>query len=213
MRRVLVVMGCAVTALLPSAGADASVDLNAQHLTQSVDDCRFSTWYDVTTPLRASGKLTGVVDARCAQSHQIELDLTVTMGESDATAAAGPPNLVTGITEADPVGVVVSSQHNYLDTSTNPTAGALQTTVPAPPAGTVYTVDAIMKFNDACSVFPCNPPPPAAPAAPAMPGDTAPGSGLLTRQGLGACIGEHDGVFDMDCEWQFTVVGRALPAA
>lgn len=198
-RRVLVLLTALMCLSVPLAGANAAVDVNAQHQTSAVDDCRFSSWYQISQPLKATATLASAVDGRCSESHQIELDLTVTEGESDATAAPGPANPLLGVSEADPTGLVVSSQRTVVYAP----GAQLQASVAAPPAGIVYTVDAIMKFSDACASFGCDPQP-VAPGPPTMPGSSA----LLSNQGM-TCVAEHDGTFDVDCEWQFTVVGHS----
>ena len=180
---------------MPMAGAQAAIAVKAQNQTAAVDDCRFSSWYQTADPVRESATLSTTVDGRCSTAHQIELDLTITEGESDATAALGPANPLLGVSEADPIGVLVASRRTVVEAP----GAQLQAVVAAPPPGIVYTVDAIMKFSDACASEGCSSPPPA-PDPPTMPGSQAP----LSNQGM-TCIGEHDGTFDVDCEWQFTV--------
>ena len=202
------IAGVLATALLvlPFAGGTAHAATDAaKYQTSSYDDCRFTSWYDDAQPDQLSGVLTGAADLRCTNTHRLNVVVTITDGVDDALAAPGPANVLVGAHSGLGVGTTVWSSNDLVETGT---IAQVLGQVPAPPLGHVYTVDTIAQFSDSCTALGCNPPPPAPPAAPAAPG-TDTGSGVVTGQWGPTCSAEHDGLFDVDCQWEFKVVGQA----
>ena len=200
MKRGVAVAAVVGAALVPAAGHANTPVYNSQHQSAAVDDCRFTSWFSAANPVATNGVLTAAADLRCATQHQVELDVYVVDGIDDPTAVAGPPNPLLGVGDGGG-GKVVWSRHVV-------TMGDVQISgqVRVPKAGHIYTIDTIAKFSDACAIFQCDPPPPGAPPAPSAPGAKAP---LSDNENASTCLGQHDGTFDVDCQWQFTVLGRA----
>ena len=208
MRLRLIAAASVLLVAAPSAGATGTPG-DAMRQTHVTGGCRFTSSYSVTSPLSATGTLSALADVRCRSNVATAVALYITDGVDSVYAVAGAPAyLPAGPGYREGVGTLVWSGSGYGDA-----ASQVAAQVAVPSAGHVYTVDAIVRFNDDCGFGPCDDYP--APEAPDAPGRTAPASqeALSSNAVLMTCYSISGDIYDNACQWQFTIVGRALPAS
>src|SRR5689334_5411297 len=111
--RWIVLVGAVVALVSTSLPSTAAVKPGA-HVTAQALDCTFTAWEtEPSGPTGSGASLQVGADLRCTQATNLLVRITVTGGEDDLSAAAGPPNLLNGIGAGPRVGTVVAPYSSY----------------------------------------------------------------------------------------------------